>query len=77
MTQMMNHKSGNLSHTAAFRITQAQYEAFALLLATIPGADSGALYREVFRLGLQALQTQLRAKAEGLLSGLPDERREP
>jgi hypothetical protein len=75
MTQIMNKKSGNLSHTAAFRITQAQHEAFASLLATIPGADSGALYREVFRLGLRALQTELRAKAEDLLSGSPENER--
>ena len=52
MTNNSNNKQ--LTKTAAFRIADAQYEQFLDLLKSIPGADAGTLYREIFTRGLRA-----------------------
>lgn len=50
-----NSNTQHLTKTAAFRIAEAQYEQFLDLLKSIPGADAGILYREIFARGLKSL----------------------
>lgn len=40
----------------SFRVPQDEYDEFTDLLAKVPGSDTGAMYREVFRRGLQHVQ---------------------
>ncbi len=55
----MSYQSDNrtLSRQVSFRISEEQHQAFLDLVRTIPGADVGSMFREVFARGLRDLET--------------------
>jgi hypothetical protein len=44
------------THALCFRISEATYEEFVGLMATVPGSEAGAMYREIFARGLRSLK---------------------
>ena len=54
MTKINASNAG--THAASFRISEGQYQEFVTLLGTVPGSDTGSMYREIFARGLKALQ---------------------
>lgn len=55
MTKRKNRTSPK-GRTAVFRITDEQHQEFAELLATMPGSNAGAMYREIFTRGLKDMK---------------------
>jgi hypothetical protein len=53
----LKNKISPKGHTAVFRITEEQHQEFAELLATMPGSNAGAMYREIFTRGLKDMKT--------------------
>lgn len=72
----MNNSINNqqLTKTAAFRIAEAQYEQFLDLLKSIPGADAGTLYREIFARGLRSLSAFYAKKGVIAIDGSEEEK---
>lgn len=43
------------SHALCFRISESTFQDFVALMATVPGSEAGAMYREIFARGLRSL----------------------
>jgi hypothetical protein len=55
MSSSNDSKTG--TRQVSFRISEDQHQAFLDLVRTIPGADAGNMFREVFSRGLRDLET--------------------
>jgi hypothetical protein len=52
---MSIHDNKTVTRQVSFRISEQQHDAFNDLLGSVPGADAGSMYREIFLRGLKSL----------------------